>query len=86
MPDILLYSSGHCLYCVAAKNFLKNKGLSFREVRVDADPEERQAMQARTRRSSVPQIVIGDTVVGGFEDLLAFDRDGRLQSLLESSS
>jgi glutaredoxin 3 len=82
-PVITLYSTGICPYCVAAKNFLKSRGRSWVEIRIDTDPSQRAAMQARTRRSSVPQIFVGDVLVGGYEELVALDRRGGLQPLLE---
>jgi glutaredoxin 3 len=85
MPTIVLYTSASCGYCVAAKNFLKNRGLDYSEVRVDLDPAQRAHMQALSGRSSVPQILIGETPVGGYDDLVALDRSGGLQTLLEAS-
>lgn len=85
MPTITLFTSASCGYCVAAKNFLKNRGLDYSEIRVDLDPEQRSRMQAISGRSSVPQIVIGDRHVGGYDDLVALDRSGGLQPLLEAS-
>ena len=82
-PDIVLYTSANCPYCVAAKNFLKSKNHSWSEVRVDIDPAARDAMMARTRRTSVPQIFIGDTHVGGCDDLYALDSRGGLEPLLQ---
>ena len=80
--EITVYSSAHCAYCVAAKNFLKSKGLEWNEVRIDTDPAERQKMVALAKRTSVPQIFIGDTHVGGYDDLMALHRAGTLESLL----
>lgn len=82
MPDITLYSTAVCPYCVAAKNFLKSRGAAWTEVRVDSDPVARAQMMARTQRTSVPQIFIGDTHVGGYDDLVALDRAGGLAPLL----
>ena len=81
-PDIILYTTAVCPYCVAAKNFLKSKGQSWSEVRIDLDPVAREAMMARTRRTSVPQIFIGDTHVGGYDDMIALHRAGKLEPLL----
>lgn len=81
-PPITVYTSAMCGYCVAAKNFLKSKGLAWDEVRVDLHPEERQRMVARTGRSTVPQIFVGDTHVGGYDDMMALHRAGRLEPLL----
>jgi glutaredoxin 3 len=81
-PPITLYTSAMCGYCVAAKNFLKSRGLSWDEVRIDLDPVERERMVARARRTTVPQIFIGETHVGGYDDLMALHRAGKLEPLL----
>jgi glutaredoxin 3 len=81
-PKITLYTSAACGYCVAAKKFLRSKGLSWDEVRIDLDPAERERMVARARRTSVPQIFVGDIHVGGYEDLMALHRAGKLEPLL----
>ncbi len=83
-PVITIYSSGFCAYCVATKNFLKSRGHGWTELRIDTDPANRAALAARTDRTSVPQIFIGDVHVGGYEDLVALDRLGGLLPLLES--
>ncbi len=80
---ILMYTSGWCPYCIAAKNLLKSKGAEWTEVRIDTDSARRTEMLERTKRTSVPQIFIGDLHVGGFDDLVALDRNGGLASLLE---
>ncbi len=79
---ITLYTSANCGYCVAAKNFLKSRSLSWNEVRIDLDAAERERMLARARRTSVPQIFIGDTHVGGYDDLIALHRAGKLDALV----
>ncbi len=81
-PPITLYTSAICAYCVAAKNFLRSRGLQWEEVRIDLDPAERERMVARTRRSTVPQIFIGETHVGGYDDMMALHREGKLDALL----
>ena len=83
MPEVIMYSTAVCPYCVAAKNFLKSRGLGYSEVRIDTDPEQRKLMMERTRRSSVPQIFINGTHVGGYEELVALDRAGGLDLLKE---
>lgn len=80
-PEIILYTTAICPYCVAAKNFLKSKGQSWTEVRIDTDPVAREKMMASTRRTSVPQIFIGQTHVGGYDDLVALHRAGKLEPL-----
>lgn len=81
-PAITIYTTAICPYCVAAKNFLKSKGREWIEVRVDTDPAAREAMVAKTRRTSVPQIFAGDTHVGGYDDMMALHRAGKLEPLL----
>ena len=81
-PDIVMYSTGWCPYCVRARTLLERKSLPFREVKVDEDPVERDAMLARSGgRRTVPQIFIGDTHVGGFDELYALERSGELDNL-----
>ncbi|HXD37099.1 MAG TPA: glutaredoxin 3 [Rhodanobacter sp.] len=83
MPKIEIYSTAVCPYCVGAKNLLKSKGLEWQEVRIDTDPVQRDAMLQRSGgRRTVPQIFINDQHVGGFEDLVAADRSGKLAQLL----
>ena len=79
---ITLYTSANCGYCIAAKNFLKSRSLSWNEVRIDLDAVERERMLALARRTSVPQIFIGDTHVGGYDDLIALHRAGKLDALV----
>jgi len=87
MPKIEVYSTAVCPYCVAAKNLLKAKGLAWDEVRVDADPAQLQAMLARSGgRRTVPQIFVNDQHVGGYDDLVAADRSGRLAELLDTAA
>ena len=83
---ITIYTSAMCGYCVAAKNFLKSRGLQWSEVRVDLDPAERERMMARARRTSVPQIFIGETHVGGYDDMMALHRAGKLEALLSGGA
>jgi glutaredoxin 3 len=79
---IIMYSTAWCPYCVRAKTLLERKGLAFREIRVDENPAERDAMLARSGgRRSVPQIFIGDRHVGGFDELYALDKSGELDTL-----
>ncbi|HAI58730.1 MAG TPA: glutaredoxin 3 [Xanthomonadaceae bacterium] len=84
-PDVVLFSSAVCPYCMAAKNFLKQRGVEWRELRVDLDPAARAEMLAKAKRTSVPQIFINGTHVGGFDDMVALDRAGGLAPLLESA-
>ncbi|GLQ88714.1 glutaredoxin 3 [Dyella flagellata] len=87
MPKIEVYSTERCPYCVAAKNLLKAKGLAWEEVRVDIDPAQRDSMLERSGgRRTVPQIFINDQHVGGYDDLVAADRSGKLALLLEMAA
>ena len=87
MSKIEVYSTAVCPYCVAAKNLLKARGLEWTEVRVDTDPSQREAMLARSGGArTVPQIFINDQHVGGFDDLAAADRSGKLAELLEADA
>jgi glutaredoxin 3 len=83
MSNIEIYGTLACPYCVAAKNFFSKRGLEWQERRVDLDTTERRRMLERADgRRSVPQIFVNGVHVGGFEDLLAAERDGRLAELL----
>jgi glutaredoxin 3 len=87
MSKIEVYSTAVCPYCVAAKNLLKARGLEWTEVRVDTDPSQREAMLARSGGArTVPQIFINDHHVGGFDELAAADRSGKLAQLLEAGA
>lgn len=86
MSDVLMYTTAICPYCVAAKNFLKSRGASWTEVRVDTDPARRAEMMDRTQRTSVPQIFIGERYVGGYDELVALDRAGSLKPMLEAQA
>jgi glutaredoxin 3 len=81
-PDIVMYTKKVCPYCVAAKNLLRTKGVTWREINVEESPGELEVMMRRTQRRTVPQIFIGETHVGGYDDLAALDRAGELNGLL----
>ncbi|MFO7287169.1 MAG: glutaredoxin 3 [Gammaproteobacteria bacterium] len=82
MVDVVVYSSPFCGYCHAAKRLLAQKGVAFTEIDVVAEPERRAEMVERSGRRTVPQIFIGDTHVGGYDDLKALDDRGELDPLL----
>jgi glutaredoxin 3 len=87
MPKIEIFSTAVCPYCVAAKNLLRAKGLEWSEVRVDSDPAQRALMLERSGgRRTVPQIFVNGRHVGGYDDLVAADRSGRLAELLGSAA
>jgi len=86
MPQALIYTSGACGYCVAAKNFLKSRGCDYSEVRIDREPGKLAEMLERSGgRRSVPQVFVNGTHVGGYDDLVAAERSGRLGELFASN-
>ena len=83
MQTVKIYTTGSCPYCIHAKQLLKERGVTeLNEIRVDLLPAERQTMMTLTGRRTVPQIFIGDTHVGGCDDLMALDGRGGLRALL----
>ncbi|MGQ3052018.1 MAG: glutaredoxin 3 [Roseateles sp.] len=86
MAAVKMYTTLVCPFCVRAKMLLKQRGVAqIEEIRVDLHPSERQAMMDRTGRRTVPQIFIGDTHVGGCDDLIALDQKGGLLPLLQAA-
>jgi len=82
---VVMYSTAVCPYCVRAEALLKQRGVQqIDKIRIDLEPAERDRMIERTGRSTVPQIYIGDTHVGGFDDLAALDKAGGLMPLLQA--
>jgi len=80
---VLMYTTAVCPYCIRAKQLLAARGVTgIEEVRVDLDPDRRDEMMQKTNRRTVPQIFIGDTHVGGCDDLMALDAAGGLKPLL----
>ena len=80
---VRMYSTAVCPYCQRAEMLLKARGVTaIEKVRIDLEPARKDEMIEKTGRRTVPQIFIGDTHVGGFDDLAALDRDGRLGALL----
>ena len=86
MQTVKMYTTAVCPYCVQAKRILKSKGVEhIEEVRVDSNPAERMKMMELTGRRTVPQIFIGQTHVGGCDDLVALDGQGGLMPLLNTA-
>jgi glutaredoxin 3 len=81
-PRIVIYGSESCGYCGAARMLLKKKGANYEDVLVTSNPALRDEMQQRSGRRSVPQIIIDDRAIGGFEDLYALDKSGELDRIL----
>ncbi len=87
MSEITVYSKAWCPYCMAARALLEDKGVAFETIDIGKAPERRGEMLERSSgRNTVPQIFVGDTHVGGFDELNALDRAGRLDALLASVS
>lgn len=84
MQSVVIYSSDWCPYCIRAKQLLAHKGVAFDEIKVDGKPDLRAEMTRKARQTSVPQIWIGDTHVGGCDDLYALERAGKLDALLKA--
>lgn len=87
MNKVKMYTTQVCPFCIRAKALLKQRGVQqIEEVRVDLQPDERDRMMRMTGRRTVPQIFIGDTHVGGCDDLMALDQRGALMPLLQAAA
>ncbi len=86
MPAIVMYSTGWCPYCARAQALLESKDAKFEVIDVDARPEARAEMIARSGRRTVPQIFIGETHVGGCDDLMELEASGGLDPLLKQGT
>ncbi len=84
MARVRMYTTAVCPFCQMAERLLQAKGAEIEKIRIDLDPAERMAMMEKTGRRTVPQIYVGDTHVGGYDDLAALDRAGKLDPLLAS--
>ena len=82
MPQITMYSKSWCPYCDRAKHLLREKGQTWTEIDIEEQPEKRAEMVQRSKRTTVPQIFIGDRHVGGCDDLYALESQGRLDELI----
>ncbi len=83
MAKVRMYSTAVCPYCQMAERLLRERGVvSIEKILIDTDPAQRAEMMQKTGRRTVPQIYIGDTHVGGYDELAALDRDGKLNALL----
>lgn len=81
-PNVLMYATGTCPYCINAERLLTEKGVKIDKIRVDLQPELRHEMMQKTGRRTVPQIYINHQHIGGYDDLRALDVAGKLDSLL----
>ncbi len=82
MPVVTVYSTNYCPYCVRAKDLLKRKGVEYTEINVEDDVEREKMIAKAGGRRTVPQIFIGETHVGGFDDLNALEKGGKLDAML----
>jgi glutaredoxin 3 len=82
---VLMYTTAVCPYCQMAERLLRAKGVEVEKVRVDLEPQRRVEMMEKTGRRTVPQIYVGETHVGGYDDLAALDRAGKLDPLLSGA-
>ncbi len=82
MAKVIVYSSANCSYCTRAKQLLESKGIEYEEIRVDLDAQAREKMMEQSGRRTVPQIFINDQSIGGYDDLYALDKAGKLDALL----
>lgn len=83
MADITIYTKPYCPYCIRAVSLLEKKGVEFTEIEASHDPEKRQEMIQRANgRATFPQIFIGERHIGGCDDMMALEYDGKLDELL----
>lgn len=85
VPHVVVYATAWCPYCIRARRLLQHKGVEYEELLIDERPELHGEMLARSGRTSVPQIFVGDVHVGGYDDMAALDRTGELDALLGRS-
>ena len=84
-PQVTMYISDWCPYCLRAKDLLTRKSVVFHEINVDDEPKFREEMMARSKRRTVPQIFIGERHVGGCDDLFALEESGELDRLIQGA-
>lgn len=84
MPNVVIYTTAWCPYCLRAKALLDSKNVAYEEIPVDGNPTLRAEMANKAGRTSVPQIWIGERHIGGCDDLVALERAGRLDPLLQA--
>ena len=81
-PEVTIYTGHRCTYCNAAKRMLDSKNVAYNEININEDPTKAEEMVERTNRQTVPQIFIGETHVGGFDDMAELNSEGKLDKLL----
>ncbi len=85
MSKVVMYCTGSCPYCSMAERLLTQKGAAIEKIRVDLDPSQREVMMQKSKRRTVPQIYIDEHHVGGYDDLHALDKAGKLDPLLQAN-
>ncbi|CAN7368214.1 glutaredoxin 3 [Phenylobacterium sp. LjRoot225] len=85
MPKVIIYTKPYCPYCVRAVSLLEKKGVAFTEIDAAFDAAKRQEMMQRSGRATFPQIFVGDRHIGGCDDMMALERDGKLDPLLQAA-
>jgi glutaredoxin 3 len=86
MTHVTIYTKPYCPYCIRAVSLLEQKGVQFTEIEAAFDPAKRQEMMQRSGRATFPQIFVGDTHIGGCDDMMALDRAGKLDPLLQQAA
>jgi len=86
MAQVTIYTKPYCPYCIRAVSLLEKKGVDFTEIEAAFDPEKRQEMMKRSGRATFPQIFVGERHIGGCDDMLALERDGKLDPLLQQAA
>ena len=82
MSSVTVYTTDHCSLCASAKTLLDRRGIDYEEINLSRDPDGRIELQQRTGMITFPQILVGEEMVGGFRELVAADREGRLKALV----
>jgi glutaredoxin 3 len=86
MADVLVYTTERCPFCIRAKALLDARGVAFREINLERDPEGRAELVRETGMMTFPQVIIDGQLVGGFQETLAADRSGRLAEMLTQAA
>jgi glutaredoxin 3 len=86
MSQVTIYTKPYCPYCIRAVSLLEKKGVAFTEIEAAFDPEKRQEMMRRSGRATFPQIFVGETHIGGCDDMFALEREGKLDPLLQQAA
>ena len=86
MTEVTIYTRPYCGFCIRAVALLEQKGVPFTEIEAGFDPEKRQEMMRRSGRATFPQIFIGERHIGGCDDMMALEREGRLDPLLKAEA